>query len=296
MALFIASILFLIVAGTILFYGYHRFVRQGSAYGAIAAAGASPDGSTGIGGSFRTATVSLLWLGEKVPISPQDATITRRFLIGAGFRSDNALPIYFGIKVAVGGAFLIGAILSHMSFGYPILLILIPMLAAALGFTLPGLGLDMLVERRRRILRLSLPDALDLLVVCVEAGLGLDQAIRVVSDELRVAHKDISQELSLVSLEMRAGTRRADALSNMGRRTGEAEIKKLVAVLIQSDRFGTSMADALRTHSPVHAYETQTAGARARQQDRRQDDFPDLFPDITLGHVSGSRPGATAVA
>jgi tight adherence protein C len=96
---------------------------------------------------------------------------------------------------------------------------------------------------------MSLPDALDLMVVCAEAGLGLDQAMRVVSRELALTHKEISEEFGLVSLEMRAGTRRADALVNLGKRTGEAEIKKLVSLLVQSDRFGTSMAEALRTHS-----------------------------------------------
>jgi tight adherence protein C len=249
MSLLIALLLFLFVAGSISAFGYHRFVRQGSAYGTLAATPAATELGPALGNSFRAATVSLLWLGEKIPISPQDASITRRFLMGAGYRSDNALPIFYGIKVTVAAALLIAALLSHITFGHPLVGIIVPILAAALGFAAPGLVLDMLVERRRRILRLSLPDALDLLVVCVEAGLGLDQAIRVVSDELNVAHPELSQELALVSLEMRAGTRRTEALTNMGRRTGEGDIKKLVAVLIQSDRFGTSMADALRTHS-----------------------------------------------
>jgi len=260
MAFLIASLLFLFVAGMIAFYGYYRFVRQASAYGAIAGA-ATPLASLspGLANSFHTVTVSLQWLGEKVPISPQESSLTRRFLAGAGYRKDHALTIYYGIKVALAAAFLVGALISHVSFGYPLLGIIIPAIAAAVGFTLPGLVLDMLVERRRGILRLSLPDALDLMVVCVEAGLALDQAIRVVSQELRTAHREISEELTLVSLEMRAGSRRTEALSNLGRRTGEQEIKKLVAVLIQSDRFGTSMADALRTHS-------QFMRTRRRQQ------------------------------
>jgi tight adherence protein C len=259
MTLLIASLLFLFVAGTISFYGYYRFVRQGSAYGEIGATPPSPELAPRLGHSFRTATVSLQWLGEKIPISPQDSSLTRRFLAGAGYRNDNALAIYYGIKVAFAAAFLIAALISHVSFGHPLLGLIIPVVAAALGFALPGLVLDALVDRRRRILRLSLPDALDLTVVCVEAGLGLDQAIQVVSQELRVAHQEISEELALVSLEMRAGTRRIEALGNLGKRTGEPEIKKLVAVLVQSDRFGTSMADALRTHS-------QFMRTRRRQQ------------------------------
>ena len=260
MTLLIASVLFLFVAGTISFYGYYRFVRQGSAYGEIgAAAAASPDLTPGVVNSFRKATVSLQWLGEKIPISPRDSSLTRRFLVGAGYRKDNALAIYYGIKAALAAVFLIAAIVSHATFGHPLLAIIIPVVAAALGFALPGVVLDALVDRRRCVLRLALPDALDLMVVCVEAGLALDQAIRVVSQELRTAHIEISEELALVSLEMYAGTRRIEALSNLGRRTGEPEIKKLVAVLIQSDRFGTSMADALRTHS-------QFMRTRRRQQ------------------------------
>ena len=96
---------------------------------------------------------------------------------------------------------------------------------------------------------MSLPDALDLLVVCVEAGLGLDQAISHVSRELHLTHRAISDELGLVTLEMRAGKRRAEALRNLADRTGEAELRKLIATLIQSDRFGTGIAEALRTHS-----------------------------------------------
>jgi len=109
--------------------------------------------------------------------------------------------------------------------------------------------LEKKIAKRQDILRLSLPDALDLLVVSVEAGLGLDQAIQHVARELQVSHPQLSDELSLINLEMRAGKRRADALRNFADRTGEPEIRKLVAILIQNDRFGTSMGESLRTHS-----------------------------------------------
>jgi tight adherence protein C len=109
--------------------------------------------------------------------------------------------------------------------------------------------LKRLTKRRCERLRLGLPDALDLLVVCVEAGLGIDQAILKVSKELRLAHPDISQELDMVHLEMRAGVARAEALRHLGDRTGSVELRKLAAVLIQTDRFGTSMSESLRTHA-----------------------------------------------
>jgi len=119
----------------------------------------------------------------------------------------------------------------------------------AAGWILPRFFLEKKVTKRQLIVKLSLPDALDLLVVSVEAGLGLDQAIQHVARELQVSHPQLSEEMSLVTLEMRAGKRRAEALRNFAERTGEAEIKKLVAILIQNDRFGTSMGESLRQHS-----------------------------------------------
>jgi tight adherence protein C len=88
-----------------------------------------------------------------------------------------------------------------------------------------------------------------MMVVAVEAGLGLDQAIQHVAREIQISHKELSEELSLVTLEMRAGKRRAEALRNLSERTGEPELQKLIAILIQTDRFGTSMGESLRSHS-----------------------------------------------
>jgi tight adherence protein C len=117
------------------------------------------------------------------------------------------------------------------------------------GWILPKFFLEKMVKKRQNILRLSLPDMLDMLVVSVEAGLGLDQAIQHVARELAITHPQLSEEISLVTLEMRAGKRRADALRNFAERTGEPEIRKLMAILIQNDRFGTSMGESLRNHS-----------------------------------------------
>jgi len=120
---------------------------------------------------------------------------------------------------------------------------------AMVGYLVPGMVLEQLIERRQETIRFSLPDVLDLLVICVEAGLGLDQALLTVSRELQTTHPLLCNELALMNLEMRAGMRRADALHNFAERTAEKEVRKLVAILIQTDRFGTSIADALRTHS-----------------------------------------------
>ena len=131
----------------------------------------------------------------------------------------------------------------------PAMTVALVVFGCAAGWVLPRSFLARKVTARQETLRLSLPDALDLLVVSVEAGLGLDQAIQHVARELHGSHPELSEELQLVMLEMRAGKRRQDALRNFGERTGEAEIRKLVAILVQNDRFGTSMGESLRTHS-----------------------------------------------
>ena len=121
--------------------------------------------------------------------------------------------------------------------------------AAALGYLIPDILLRWAIRRRQQRLRLALPDALDLLVICVESGLGLDQAMLRVAQELRVAHRDLSQEFQLVNLEMRVGRTRLEALRDLSMRTGIDDIKALVAMLVQTDRFGTSVAQSLRVHS-----------------------------------------------
>ena len=118
-----------------------------------------------------------------------------------------------------------------------------------LGYLLPSFILARMAKRRQHLIRLGLPDALDLLVVSVEAGLGLDQAIQRVADELAFAHQDLSDELRLINLELRAGKARAEALRNLADRTGLDDISSLVAMLVQTDKFGTSVANSLRVFS-----------------------------------------------
>src|SRR3970282_1144360 len=114
---------------------------------------------------------------------------------------------------------------------------------------LPNIVLGRLARKRQHRIRLSLPDALDLLVVSVEAGLGLDQALQRVGEELAFAHKDLSDELRLVNLELRAGKARPEALRHLAARTGVDDLASLMAMLIQTDKFGTSVAQSLRVHS-----------------------------------------------
>jgi len=189
-------------------------------------------------------------IGEQIPLSPADQTITRRDLSTAGFRTDGSIRIFYGIKVAFCIVmFVFGLMTKDHVTENPVLRIVFLVAATGLGYYAPVMYLEKLIKKRHTILRLGLPDALDMMVVSVEAGLGLDQAMQYVAREIEHSHAELSDEIGLVGLEMRAGKRRGEALKNLADRTGEPELRKLVAILIQSDRFGTSMGESLRTHS-----------------------------------------------
>jgi tight adherence protein C len=190
-------------------------------------------------------------LGAKMPASEADSATLKTLLTQAGFRSEHALSVFFGVRL-IGAAVMLALCLlmsSSMPSANPMMNIMVIFFGCAVGWVFPKMLLAKKAKKRAEILRLSLPDALDLLVVSVEAGLGLDMAIQHVARELQVTHPQLSEELMLVTLEMRAGKRRADALRNLAERTGEAELRNLGAILVQSDRFGTSMGESLRSHS-----------------------------------------------
>lgn len=189
-------------------------------------------------------------LGSKIPSSDTEVANLRTDLVRAGYRSDKALPVFYAARICCTlMMMLMGLALTAQMPPNPGMTVALVVFGCAAGWVLPRSFLAKRVLKRQEILRLSLPDALDLMVVSVEAGLGLDQAIQHVSRELQMSHPQLSEELSLVMLEMRAGKRRQEALRNFADRTGEPEIKKLVAILVQNDRFGTSMGESLRTHS-----------------------------------------------
>jgi len=252
MALIISILLFVFLTGAITLYGYRRYAKPGRVYDQLSATAAAPEAALLEGRPEKPGFFVKLaeQVGEKLPISPQDVSYTRRLLVAAGYRSEAAVRVYYGLKVLLAIVLLATAFFVRDALtANPVLRIVVIIGGGLAGYFLPSLFLDRMVQARQERLRLSLPDALDLMVVCVEAGLGLDQAIRSVSEELKNAHPDLCEELSLVNLEMRAGKRRADALRNLADRTGEPELRKLVAILIQADRFGTSIAESLRTHS-----------------------------------------------
>lgn len=197
-----------------------------------------------------TVVTFLQTVGSKMPSSEQEVATLRVDLIRAGFRSESAAPVFYGLRVISTAVLVMLSFLMLAKMPSNVMMkVMLLVFGAMAGWILPKFFLEKKVKKRQNILRLSLPDMLDMLVVSVEAGLGLDQAIQHVARELAISHPQLSEELSLVNLEMRAGKRRADALRNFAERTGEPEIRKLMAILIQNDRFGTSMGESLRNHS-----------------------------------------------
>jgi tight adherence protein C len=253
MMLLIALLLFCSLTASITAYGYHLYAKRGRLYERLGDTEVA-DSATILDNPPAPSKPVMLRVmqivGEKVPVSPQDATQARRYLVAAGYRSDSALRVYYGLKILFALGFVCLALIMRNSLGAtPMFRTIVVLAAGAAGYVAPTFLLERKIKKRQETLRLSLPDALDLMIVCVEAGLGLDQAIVNVARELALTHRDISDELTLVTLEMRAGKRRADALKNLAERTGESELRKWVATMTQADRFGTSIADSLRTHS-----------------------------------------------
>jgi tight adherence protein C len=189
-------------------------------------------------------------IGSVLPASPKDVTIMQRRLIRAGIRNPNALKLLYGSKVFLGLALPAAmALLVAGSDAESSNKVMAIGVAAAAGFFGPNQYVNRRVRGRQKQISRGLPNALDLLVVCVESGLGLDQAIVQVSKELESGHPEISEEFAMMTLEMKAGKRRVEALRNLAERTAVDDLKKLVAVLIQADRFGTGISQSLRGHS-----------------------------------------------
>lgn len=183
-------------------------------------------------------------LSKALPVSPTDVSKTRSWLIQAGYRDSKHVSLYLGLRMFFALLGLVGVVLVTGFDSLP-LLVGIP----ALGFFLPRFVLKRMVKARQLRIRLALADALDLTVICVEAGLALDQALLRVGKDLAHAHPELSAEFHLFNLETRAGKPRVEALKNLAARTGVDDVRALVATLIQTDRFGTSIAQALRVHS-----------------------------------------------
>lgn len=183
----------------------------------------------------------------------EQSGLRKRFM-NAGFRSASAPLIYFGAKtllaVAVPTLAYLSVLLTVSQLQLTDLLMVL-LVAAAVGYYVPNLVLGRLIFVRQREIFETFPDALDLMTVCVEAGLGVEAALNKVADEIEHKSKVLGEELRLVGLELRAGSDRERALRNLAARTGVEEVDTWASMLIQADRFGTSIAAALRIHSDM---------------------------------------------
>jgi tight adherence protein C len=183
---------------------------------------------------------------QVVPKSPKEMSALRRRLAAAGYRSTGAAVAYASCEMLLPVVFAASAL---MIFGFTKWYF--AMFAAAFGFVTPSIWLGRQTTKRQKEIRNGLPDALDLMIVCIESGSSIDQAIVKTSDELDISHPALADEMRLVTTEMRAGKPRLEAFKNFASRTKVDDVRSLVAMLIQTDRFGTSVAQALRTHAEV---------------------------------------------
>jgi tight adherence protein C len=181
--------------------------------------------------------------------SPNNAQVRLR-LIRAGYPNASAVPMYLGARVALPAALAIGSMILMPALGKsPLFTMIATIYFAGMGYVLPSMIVGQRIKRRQKEMQRALPDALDMLVVSVEAGLGLNQALVRVSEEIDRISPVLSEQLGLVNLEIRAGTAREEALRNLAERTGLQDLSSLVGMLIQTERFGTSVAQALRVHA-----------------------------------------------
>jgi tight adherence protein C len=185
-------------------------------------------------------------VGKILPTSSKESSRTSLLMIRAGYRRSESIFAFQGAKIVLPIAFLALVWFTGLYTFNPVMILL---MAVILGYILPDLWLTSRVRSRQRKIVMGLPDALDLLTVCVEAGLGLDQGLYRVGQEIHITCPELSDELKLMNMEARFGKGRSEAMRDLGARTGVEDIKTAVAMLIQTDRFGTDLAKALRVHS-----------------------------------------------
>lgn len=192
-----------------------------------------------------TPTAAAQRAARLIPKSPKDMGRLRRRMALAGYRSQYAAVAFSIVEIVLPIVGFLGvAYWQGLSRG-----LLLAVLAGLGGYLLPGMWLNRRVEARKKQIRNGLPDALDLFIVCVEAGSSLDQAILKASEELALAYPALAEELRLIVTEVRAGKPRLEAFKNFAERTKVDDVRALVAMMVQTDRFGTSIAQALRTHA-----------------------------------------------
>lgn len=191
-----------------------------------------------------------LLAGSASKRSEQEMAPLRSRLVHAGYRGESAVLTYLGSRVALALALPLLFLMTTLAWSFSQLQLAAAIsCAAGFGLILPSYWLDKRVEARQRALMLALPDALDLMVVCVEAGLGINASLKRIARDFRRTHPLLAEEFELANFETRAGKSTTDALRGLAARTGVAEVSTLVAMLLQTERFGTGLADTLRVHA-----------------------------------------------
>jgi len=186
-------------------------------------------------------------LSRLLPKSPKQMSQLQRTLTRAGYPQGRAVVVYSVAEVVLPLVLFFGTV---MVLGFSAGLVTALALGAA-GYLAPSFWVSHKTSERQKSIRNGLPDALDLLTVCVESGSGLDQAVAKAGDELQLSHPYLADELATVTTEIRAGMPRIEAFKNFSRRTGVEEVRSLVSMLTQTDRFGTSIGEALRVHADM---------------------------------------------
>jgi tight adherence protein C len=238
-------VMFLLIAsgGLILFYREEMHKR-------ISAAIAQGEKQPNVLNAVQQTGHSLGMVVERferiVPKTQAEVSVMQRRLIRAGYRKESAIKVLYGAKVLVPLILCVAVLVSGLGSISPFFVYIV---ALGIGYLVPDFWLGRAITKRQTRIRLGLPDVLDLLIICVEAGLGLDQALARTVQELNRSQPAISDELGIVVLEQRAGRPRTDAWRHMAERTDLDVLRNLVTMFVQSEQFGTSIAKTLRTHS-----------------------------------------------
>lgn len=267
------QIFLLCVAGVVAFLGYglsRLFVQKPNSR-----IGQRLQDDRPVGAGPRHGAGSLSTLVSKIgqtagkpflPKTAEEQSALRQQLSQAGIYTAAAAHMFSGTRALALGAGLMGGYFLSLLLGQPILTILFPMIGAIAGYLLPTFWLGMMISGNHKALEKGLPDALDLMVVCVEAGLTVDAALQRVGREINLAHPALARELAITHLEAQMGLPRAEALRNLGVRTGCEAIQSLTAMLIQAERFGTGIAQALRIHAESLRVKRQYAAEERASQ------------------------------
>lgn len=268
LALTFVSVFVLVASAGLLIFGWKKRPRMGSAlvseFDRIKPAGPWGQAGESIGNFVQH-------FDRVLPKSQSEVSVLRQRLIRAGFREDSAAKIFFGTKVLGMTIVTIAAFATGLA---ALNYFLVIAFALGVGFLAPDFWLGRRIRDRQKQIRLSLPDLLDLLVVCVEAGLSIDQATARTASELARTHKAIADELMVLVLEQRAGCPRADAWRHFAERTDVQSVRSVVTMLVQCEQFGTSIARTLR----VHAQASRSRRIQQVEEEAAKTGIKILFP------------------